>query len=82
MEKLSEILWGIPKNKWIKHKFKRQSDVARMARQEIAIHPRNVVDCLEFFVGHPGFRHNQTYELSRIYNENDQRVYNEMHTGK
>ncbi len=31
---------------------------------------------------YPGFRHDQTYEASRIYNENEQRVYNEMYTGK
>ncbi len=32
-------------------------------------------------MGHPGFRENQTYQPSRIYNQNDDRVYNEMHTG-
>ncbi len=82
MEKLSEIPWGIPNDEWIKHKFEHQSGVARMAGQEIAIHLRNMLGCLEFFMRHPGFRHNQIYEPSRIYNENEQRVYNEMHTGE
>ncbi len=48
IEKLSEIPWGIPNDKWIEHKFEHQSGVAWMARQEIAIHSRNVVGCLEF----------------------------------
>ena len=82
MEKLSEIPWGIPNNEWIKHKFELQSGMAGMARQEIAIHLRNVVGCLEFLMRHPGFRHNQTFEPSRVYNENEERVYNEMHTGE
>ena len=32
-------------------------------------------------MGHPGFQHNQTYEPCRVYNQNEDRVYNEMHTG-
>ena len=82
MEKLSEIPWGIPNNKWIEHKFELQSGVAGMARREIAIHSQNVVGCLEFLMRHPGFRHNQTFEPSCVYNENEERVYNEMHTGE
>ncbi len=82
MEKLSKILWGIPKDKWIEHKFEYQSGVARIARQEIAIHSQNIVGCLKFFMEHPGFLHNQIYELSCIYNKNDLQIYNKMHTGK
>ncbi len=76
MEKLSEIPWGIPNDEWIEHKFEYQSGVARMAGQEIAIHLRNMLGCLEFFMRHPGFRHNQIYDPSLIYNENEQLVYN------
>ncbi len=82
MEKLSKIPWGIPNDECIKHEFEHQSDVARMARQEIAMHSQNVVGCLEFLMGHPGFWHNQIYEPSCIYNENERRVYNEMHTSE
>ncbi len=32
-------------------------------------------------MGHPGFWENQTYQSFRIYNQNDDRVYNEMYTG-
>ena len=31
--------------------------------------------------GASGLLHNQTYELCRVYNQNEDRVYNEMHTG-
>ena len=82
MEKPSEILWGIPNDKWIKHKFEHQSCVAWMAGQEIAIYLQNMMGCLEFLMAHPGFLHNQTYEPSCIYNENEQQVYNKMHTSK
>ena len=33
-------------------------------------------------MGHPGFWHNQTYEPSCVFNKNEHRVYNEMHSGK
>ena len=82
MEKLSEIPWGILNDKWIENKFEFQSNVAEMARQEIAIHSQNVMGCLKFLMKHPGFWHNQTFEPSCIYNENEERVYNKMHTSK
>ena len=37
IKKLSEIPWGIPNDKWIKHKFEHQNGIARMAGQEITI---------------------------------------------
>lgn len=38
MKKLSEILWGIWNNIWIKHKFELKKDVVEIAEQEIVIH--------------------------------------------
>ena len=81
MEKLSEIPWGIPEDKWIEHKYNVESGVSGIAGQEIAIQSRNVLSCIKFLMGHPGFQHNQTYEPCRVYNQNGDRVYNEMHTG-
>ena len=80
IEKLSDIPWGIPDDKWTEHKFELESGVEKIAGQNLTIQSRNVIDCLRFFIGHPGFWENQTYQLSRIYNQNDDRVYNEMHT--
>ena len=37
IEKLSEIPWGIPEDKWIKHKYNIESGVSGIAGQEIAI---------------------------------------------
>ena len=37
MEKLSEIPWGIPEDKWIEHIFNVESDISGIAGQEIAI---------------------------------------------
>ena len=70
MEKLSEIPWGIPNDKWIKHKFAYQNGVARMAGQKIAIHLQNMMGCLKFLMAHPSFRNNQTYKPSYICNKN------------
>ena len=56
--------------------------MAVIARQVIAIHSQNVVECLEFLMRHPGFWHNQIFELSYIYSENKEQVYNEIYTGK
>ena len=56
--------------------------MARIARREIAIHLQNMVGYLKFLMRHPGFWHNQIFEPSHIYNENEERVYNEMYTVK
>ena len=37
MEKLSEIPWGIPEDKWIEHKYNVKSGISGIAGQEIAI---------------------------------------------
>ena len=58
-----------------------ESSISGIAGQEIAIQSQNVLSCIEFLMGHPGFQHNQTYEPCRVYNQNGDRVYNEMHTG-
>ena len=81
MEKLLEISWGISKDKWIKHKFNVESGVSGIARQEIAIQLWNVLNCIEFMMGHLGFQHNQTYEPCCVYNQNEDQVYNEMQIG-
>ena len=53
-----------------------------MTGQEIAIYLQNVIGYLEFLMAYADFWHNQTYEPSCIYNKNEQRVYNEMHTSE
>ena len=82
IEKFSEILQGILNNKQIKHKFELQNDMTGIARQKIAIYSQNVIKCLEFLMRHLRFWYNQTFELSSLYNENEEQVYNEMYTGK
>ena len=82
MEKLSKISWGILNDEKIEHKFELQSDVAGIARQKAAIYSQNVVGCLKFLMRHPGFWHNQTFEPSCVYNENEKQVYNKMYTSK
>ena len=82
MEKLSDISWGIPNDKWINHKFELQSDVGEIARWDILIYLQNVIGCLKFLIDHPGFWHNQNYEPSYIFNENKYQVYNKIHTGE
>ena len=56
--------------------------MAEMAKQKIAIYLQNIVRYLKIFMRHPGFWYNQTFEPSHIYNKNEERVYNKMHTGK
>ncbi len=58
MEKLSAIPWGIPDGKWTEHKFELESGVDKIAGRSLTIQSRNVIDCLRFFMGHPGFWEN------------------------
>lgn len=53
-----------------------------MAGQKIATQSQNMIECLEFFMTHPGFSYNQTYKPLYIYNENEHQVSNKMHIGK
>lgn len=49
--------------------------------QEILIHLQSMIGCLEFLIDHPNIWHNQTYELSCVYNEIEHLVYNEIYIG-
>lgn len=40
-----------------------------------------MIDCLRFFIGHPGFLQNLTYQLLHVYNQNKDQIYNKIHTG-
>ena len=81
MEKLSAILWKIPDDKQTEHKLELESGVDNIAGQNLTIQSRNLIDCLRFFMGYPGFWKNQIYQSSCIYNQKDDWVYNEMHMG-
>lgn len=81
IKKLFEIPWGISDEKQIEHRFHIESDISGIAKQEIAIQSQNVINCVEFLMGHPDFQYNQIYEPCLIYNQNKHLIYNEMHTG-
>ena len=55
MEKLSEILWGIPEDKWIKHKYNIEIGISGIAGQEIAIQSQNMLSCIKFLMEHLSF---------------------------
>ncbi len=71
MEKLSEILWDIPDNKWIEYRFDVKNGVSGIARHEIAIQSQNVINCMKFLMCYPGFQYNQIYEPYYIYHQNE-----------
>ena len=68
MEKLSEIPWGISKNKCIELKYNVKSGVSEIAGQEVVIQLQNMLSYIKFLIGHLGFQHNQTYEPCCDYN--------------
>ena len=49
-------------------------------RQSLMIQLQNVIDCLRFLMRYTDFWENQTYQLSHIYNQKEDQVYNEMYT--
>lgn len=81
MEKLSEIFQDIPKNKWIKHLFDVERGTSGIFEQKIAIQSQNVLSCIEFLMSYLSFQYNQMYKLYYVYNQNKDRVYNEIHIG-
>ena len=55
IEKLLEIPWGIPNDKWIKYRFNVKNNISGITRQEIAMKSQNMINCMEFPMGHSGF---------------------------
>lgn len=82
MKKISEILCCIPNDKWTKYKFQLKNNIIKMPKPEISVHLQNMFGCLKNLMAHLEFMYNQTYELSYIFNESENQVYNEMHTSK
>ena len=82
MEKLLEILWRILNDKWIKYKFKFESVIAIILGREISIYSQNMVSYLKFLMRYPRLWYNQIYEPSCVFNESENRVYNEIYTDK
>lgn len=70
IKKLLKISWGIPKNKWIEHKFDIESGIFGIARQKIAIQLQNILNCIKFLIKYLDFQHNQTYKPCHVYNQN------------
>ncbi len=70
MEKLLKMPCGIPDIKWIEHRFDVESSVSEIVGQEIVIQLQNVINCVEFLMGYPGFQYNQIYKPCYIYNQN------------
>ena len=58
MEELSAIPWGLPDDKWTKHKFELKSGVDKVAGQSLTIQSPNVIDCLRFFMRYTSFWEN------------------------
>lgn len=71
MEKILEIPWVIPDNKWIEHKFVVECGVSWISRQEIVIQWRNTMSCIEFLMSYPESQYNQIYKTYQIYNPNE-----------
>ncbi len=51
-------------------------------KREIVVHVQyqDIIQVIRFLIGHKSFETNLTYASVRQYNDNDERIYNEMHT--
>ena len=75
---MSAIPWGIPDNRLTEYKFELESEINKMAEQDLTIQSQNVMDCLKFFIGYPAFFQNLIYEPLRVYKQNKDWVYSEI----
>ncbi|KAI9840208.1 MAG: hypothetical protein M1837_001836 [Sclerophora amabilis] len=81
MDMLHNIPHGIPNEAWTIQDMRIESGIVGVPPSRYSIQYRDITKVLEFLIGHPPFKEHLTYVPSRHYNLDDQRIYNEMHTG-
>ncbi|KAI9750296.1 MAG: hypothetical protein M4579_006529 [Chaenotheca gracillima] len=81
MSLIHQIQHGIPEEAWRAQDFAIQPIISSLEPSRYSIHYRDITKVLQFLIGHKPFAENLTYAPTRGYNSNNDRVFNEMHTG-
>jgi ribosome-associated translation inhibitor RaiA len=79
LKQFDKIFFDIQSNTWVNAKIKLNS--AEKNKIEIVVHVQyqDIIQVIRFFIEHKSFETNLTYVFVRQYNDNDERIYNEMH---
>ena len=79
MTKMHEIFYDISDNEWIKNALINEVQYENVKSIELFFFYRDVIRTLKFFIDHRFFIDNMTYELIQKYNDNERKIFNEMH---
>ncbi len=79
LRQLDKIFFDIQSNTWMNAEIKLNS--AEKDKRKIVVHVQyqDIIQVIRFLIEHKSFETNLTYASVRQYNDNDERIYNEMH---
>ena len=79
MTKMHEIFYDISGDEWIKNILINEAQYENVKSTELFFFYWDVIRALKFLIDHRFFIDNMTYEPVRKYNDNERRIFNEMH---
>jgi hypothetical protein len=80
LTQLSKIQNEIQNDTWIEQKLVIAFEVNDESNDKIQIQYRDIIEIIKFLINHFFFRVDLAYALVRQFNDNDEKVYIEMHT--
>ena len=78
--KMDSIPYG-PTSEWFTRSIEVKTEPELLSCSSLKVRYRDIIDTIRFLLSHPPFRHSLAYAPVRLYNNKNERVYNEMHTG-
>ena len=79
MTKMHEVSYDISDDEWIKNALINETQYENVKSIELFFFYRNVIRALKFLIDHQSFIDNMTYEFVRKYNDNERKIFSEMH---
>jgi Plavaka transposase len=80
-EQIYRVPYGIMDDDWQSHSFTVNTNIVDKEKNTYSFKYRNVLHVIRFLLSHQPFAPNLTYAPIRLFNKDNARVYNEMHTG-
>jgi hypothetical protein len=80
-EKLLETTNGLSLDNWFSAVVTIDKDIIGLSARQYQFYYQDVESVIRFLLGHIPFKDNLVYSPIRVLNENEHRVYTEMHTG-
>ena len=78
---IEAVPWGIEDDHWLEESFTIRSDIVGARSPEYTVRFRNVINVIQFLLGHGPFQDCLVYAPVQQFNADNDRLWSEMHTG-